>query len=136
MKKKETPASNVKTLISFATATSLTREKTSPDAPVCVEYILRKTDAKYALARREREHCGLSGDFPWVENILLENLSDASAEIILQNGKKLSNWETEDLTPFPVALRLAWTTADANEQEILFPILPQRIEIDFEEKDL
>lgn len=133
-KKKERKAKNGrKTLISFAGSTSLASDIASPGWPVCIEYVLEKNGAAYNLIRRERQTCGISGDFPWQENALLENIVDAQVELIFENGRRLAEWDARDLKIPPVALRLGWKSDNNSEKEILFPIFPWRVEVEWEE---
>ena len=132
-KKKGDKKSDIKTLLSFAGETSLTKERPMPGAAVCVEYRLRGKAGKYALERRERAHCGVSGDFPWLETVLLDKLQDAKIELLLAGGSSASRWGEADLSPLPSAVRLSWKDEKSREREILFPILPRRIEVELEE---
>ena len=123
-----------RTLLSFAGGTSLSGDSPSPGRAVCVEYVLRKSEREYALIRREREHCGLSGDFPWLETTLMDNISRASFEMVYADGKRLSAWKKEDLKPEPVAMRLTWTPSGEKEKEILFPVFPGSVDVEWEEE--
>lgn len=133
-KKENIKDRNIITLLSFAGGSSLSQESEAVGLPFCIEYNLRKTESGFALERRERQNCGISGDFPWQESVVLDNLKDAKFEMIFPNGRKLTQWQRADLSPQPVAVRLAWTAADNQEKEILFPVLPRRIEVEWEEK--
>lgn len=132
-KKEDIKNKNTVTLLSFAGGGSLNQESELVGLPFCIEYNLRGNGANFALERRERPNCGVSGDFPWQESVLLDDLKEAKFELIFPNGSRLSHWQTADLNPQPIAVRLVWTARDSQEKEILFPLLPQRIEIDWEE---
>lgn len=133
-KNKEKRAQNQrKTLIAFAGITSLATEAAMPGWPVCIEYILDKDGTKYNLLRRERQTCGIDGDFPWQENILMENIKDADVEFIFDNGRRLREWDSSDLKSPPEVLRFSWTSENNMEKEILFPLFPGRIEVEWEE---
>lgn len=132
-KKEKDAQGKRKTLIAFAGVTSLAADEAMPGWPVCIEYVLDKNNTNHDLVRREREACGISGDFPWRDNVLLENILDADVELIFENGRRLAQWDDSDLKFLPIALRLAWTGADNEEKEILFPVFPGRVEVEWEE---
>ena len=131
--KKKRERNKRKTLISFAGVTSLASSETAPGWPVCIEYVLDGNGSNNTLLRRERQACGISGDFPWRENTLLENIRDAEAELIFDNGVRRTKWTDEDLKAQPVALRLIWTKSNGVEEEMLFPVFQGRIEVEWEE---
>ena len=132
-KKEQNSQKKDKTLITFAGVTSLTSNEAKPGWPVCIEYVLAKNGTNYNLLRREREACGISGDFPWRDNVLLENILDADVELIFENGRRLAQWDSTDLKFPPTALRLSWISPNHTENEILFPILAGRIDVEWEE---
>ncbi len=132
-KKEDNRDKNSRTLLSFASETSVGEDAGSPGYPVCVEYVLRLTGTRHSLVRRERDLCGVSGDFPWTEAELMDNIERAAFEMIFQNGKKLAKWQKEDLTPPPIAIRLAWTPAGGEEREFLFPVFSGGADVEWEE---
>lgn len=133
-KKDDKKDKTTRVLLSFAGGTSLSGDSSSPGLAVCVEYSMRKSEREYALIRRERAHCGLSGDFPWLETTIMDNISRASFEMVYADGKRLAAWKKEDLKPEPVALRLTWTPAGEKEREILFPVFPGSVDVEWEEE--
>lgn len=70
-------------LISFATMSSLDPDVPEGAAgPVCVEYVRRRGGRGEALIRRERPFCGVEGDFPWAEAVLLTGLADVKVRLV------------------------------------------------------
>lgn len=73
-------------LLSFATSSHLADMPGTPlPGPVCVEYVLRNGNRSAAFIRRERAHCGVEGDFPWSELVLVRNVK--SLEVALYSAK-------------------------------------------------
>lgn len=121
-------------LLSFAGETSVDGERGSPGYPVCVEYRSRGSGSEIALIRRERDNCGVSGDFPWTEAELMKNLTDARFELVLADGRRLARWRPEDLSAAPSAIRFVWTRKGEAEREILFPIFPGGVDVEWDEE--
>lgn len=73
-------------LLSFATSSHLADMPGTPlPGPVCVEYVLRNGNRSAAFIRRERAYCGVEGDFPWSELVLVRNVK--SLEVALYSAK-------------------------------------------------
>lgn len=65
-------------LMAFATTSFLDQgPEVGLAGPRCVEYVARQGRSGVALIRRERPFCGVDGDFPWTEAVLLTGLKDA-----------------------------------------------------------
>lgn len=120
-------------LLSFACGASINPHGIKPEFPVCVEYRLQKTLQGSDLVRRERQACGISGDFPWQETILFKNIDTAKFEFIFPNGRTLARWTPDDLAQHPQAIRFAWRPHGEKERELLFSIFPQKMEIGWDE---
>lgn len=73
-------------LLSFSTSSSIRQDGRFMGAPVCVEYrLVRQSADRYGLKRRERGMCGVSGDFPWDETMLMDNLQTAKMELVFED---------------------------------------------------
>lgn len=71
-----------KHLLTFATTASLDSDGEERIAgPYCVEYVARQGRNGTALIRRERMFCGVDGDFPWTEAVLLTGLEDIEVKL-------------------------------------------------------
>lgn len=121
--------------ISHATLALAAPENGSPGGPVCVEYRLRKSAlGGHNLIRRERAYCGLSGDFPWLEIVLLSSLERAGLELILPGGRIVRDWDGQEERPLPQAVRLRFLRVGEMEEEIFeVPVPAGRTEIGWQE---
>lgn len=122
-------------LLSFAGEATIKPEGSPLGFPVCVEYVLRRgIGSKSSLVRRERDFCGISGDFPWTEAVLMEDLHEAGMQMILPDGSRLDQWTIEDLLAEPVAMRFYWKKNLTDEEEVFFPLFGRREEVGWDEK--
>lgn len=127
---------NIVRLISFASGSSLKAEGAPTGFPVCVEYVLKSADnGDKRLFRRERDFCGVNGDYPWREALLMDKLEDARLELEMRDGSRLDNWAREDILAQPHAIRFSWRKKDAEkEEEHIFPFPERKLEIGWEKE--
>lgn len=118
-------------LLAFPTTTSLSRQNAvALVAPVCVEYVLRPLSGGTALVRRERAFCGVRGDFPWEELVLLRNIRRVELAALLPDQGYIVDWEGG--TPLPQAIRLRLFREEDNDipwLELLTPLPQQRVQV-------
>lgn len=125
-------------LLSFSTSSSIRQDGRFMGAPVCVEYrLVRQSADRYGLKRRERGMCGVSGDFPWDETMLMDNLQTAKMELVFEDGAELETWQPADLDNMPSAIKFSFRKVGmAEEMEVYFPLFARSEEIGWEEKAL
>lgn len=134
-KKEDALPRGAEVLLSFAGGSSLKSEGLGLGFPVCVEYRLERDSAtRRKLVRRERDYCGVSGDFPWLETIMLENLQDARMELFMADGSILRQWKSGDLKNEPAGVRFVWKEENGREQEMLFPFFERREEVGWQDE--
>ena len=116
-------------LLSFATSSHLADMPGTPlPGPVCVEYVLRNGNRSAAFIRRERAHCGVEGDFPWSELVLVRNVK--SLEVALYSAKTqfVEDWPSP-LPPgaVPEAIRFTLHREEEEQPELfVVPVFPRR----------
>lgn len=116
-------------LLSFATSSHLADMPGTPlPGPVCVEYVLRNGNRSAAFIRRERAHCGVEGDFPWSELVLVRNVK--SLEVALYSAKTqfVEDWPSP-LPPgaLPEAIRFTLHREEEEQPELfVVPVFPRR----------
>lgn len=122
-------------LLSFSTSSSLGPDGPVLGSPVCVEYRLtRQSGDKYRLKRREREQCGVSGDFPWNEIMLMDNLRSARMLLVFDDGSELETWQAGDLENAPSSVRFSFRKAgEQKDTDIYFPLFARSEDVGFEE---
>ena len=116
-------------LLSFATSSHLADMPGTPlPGPVCVEYVLRNGNRSAAFIRRERAYCGVEGDFPWSELVLVRNVK--SLEVALYSAKTQF---VEDGPPplppeaVPEAIRFTLHREEEEQPELfVVPVFPRR----------
>lgn len=120
--------SNDRLIFSFATTTTLAEHSEAPiPGPVCVEYVLRSGHRGDAFVRRERDFCGIDGEFPWSEMVLVHDVSSLSVELFSAKTQFVSAWDfsTGEL---PEAVRFSLRRGNEDQPErFLVPIFPRRI---------
>lgn len=131
MEREKETSKNETILMSFASGSSLKPDGAPPGFPVCVEYVARGAASK-TVVRRERDYCGVSGDFPWLETELLSGLDDAGVQLINIKGERLNDWSVEDLRANPPAARFYWRE-NGNEREFVIPLFDRRVDVDWNE---
>ncbi|WP_417291882.1 PulJ/GspJ family protein [Desulfovibrio porci] len=123
---------NDEVVLSFAGGARLARESiTGPDGldgPVCVEYVLRAGGRGKALIRRERGYCGVEGDFPWAEFVLLRGLQSVDTALYISGKGWLPGWEARtEAGDFPRAVRFTLLREGETEPEVfLAPVFAWR----------
>ena len=123
---------NDEVVLSFAGGARLARESiTGPDGldgPVCVEYVLRAGGRDKALIRRERGYCGVEGDFPWAEFVLLRGLQSVDTALYISGKGWLPGWEARtEAGDFPRAVRFTLLREGETEPEVfLAPVFAWR----------
>ena len=116
-------------LLSFATSSHLADMPGTPlPGPVCVEYVLRNGNRSAAFIRRERAYCGVEGDFPWSELVLVSNVK--SLEVALYSAKTqfVEDWPSP-LPPgaVPEAIRFTLHREEEEQPELfVVPVFPRR----------
>lgn len=118
-------------LLSFATTTSLTESlQTSGSGPVCVEYRLRSGSNAKVLVRRERAFCGIDGNFPWEECVLLRNIRKIDVALYNRAQNQFeTEWEPVQAGDAPESIRFTvhWDlTNSAEESQLVVPLFPRR----------
>ena len=111
-------------LLTFATTSSLEGgPELGLSGPVCVEYVARQGRSGMALIRRERPFCGVDGDFPWSEAVLLTGLKDVRMRLY---SSKNGEWDMPEEKEWhrleavlPQAIRIILEYEDAEEPETL-----------------
>ena len=116
-------------LLSFATSSHLADMPGTPlPGPVCVEYVLRNGNRSAAFIRRERAHCGVEGDFPWSELVLVRNVK--SLEVALYSAKtQFVEDRPSPLPPgaVPEAIRFTLHREEEEQPELfVVPVFPRR----------
>ena len=112
-------------LLTFATTSSLSEELEHGLAgPCCVEYVTRQGKNGLALIRRERSFCGVEGDFPWAEAVLLTGLKDVQVRLC---SEEKGEWEVPEEKEWyrlgavqPQAVRISLEYEGTEEPETLF----------------
>ena len=116
-------------LFTFATTSSLEGgAELGLSGPLCVEYVARQGRSGIALIRRERPFCGVDGDFPWSEAVLLTGLKDVRMKLY---SSERGEWDVPEEKEWhrigavlPQALRIILEYEDAEEPEtLLVPLL-------------
>lgn len=118
-------------ILSFATTTSLTESlQTSGSGPVCVEYRLCSGNNAKVLVRRERAFCGVDGDFPWEEYVLLRNIRKIDVALYNRAQNQFeTEWEPVQAGDVPESIRFTvhWElTNSAEESQLVVPLFPRR----------
>lgn len=123
-------------LLSFSTASSIGANGPQIGNPVCVEYRLTRQGAdRYRLKRRERALCGVNGDFPWRETVLLDNLQSALMRLVFDDGSELETWQAGDLENGPSAVKFSFRKAgEPKDTEIYFPLFAWSEDVGWEEE--
>lgn len=122
-------ASSDEVLLSFPTSSHLADSPESAlPGPVCVEYVLRDGNRTAALIRRERAFCGVEGDFPWSELVLVRDVKRAEAAMYAPKTGFVADWPSpvapEDL-PQSIRLRIE-REGEEDPQELVIPVFPRR----------
>lgn len=117
-------------LLSFATTSSL--GDGTEDwlvGPRCVEYVERQGKHGVALIRRERAFCGVDGDFPWTEAVLLTGLEDVRIRLYSSENQE---WDVPEEKQWyklgaklPQAVRIILKHAGMEEPETLLIPIPE-----------
>ena len=116
-------------LLSFATSSHLADMPGTPlPGPVCVEYVLRNGNRSAAFIRRERAHCGVEGDFPWSELVLVRNVKSLEVALYSTKTQFVEDWPSP-LPPgtVPEAIRFTLHREEEEQPELfVVPIFPRR----------
>ena len=116
-------------LLSFATSSHLADMPGTPlPGPVCVEYVLRNGNRSAAFIRRERAYCGVEGDFPWSELVLVRNVKSLEVALYSTKTQFVEDWPSP-LPPGARARSIRFTLhREEEEQPELFvvPVFPRR----------
>ena len=116
-------------LLSFATSSHLADMPGDPlPGPVCVEYVLRNGNRSAAFIRRERAYCGVEGDFPWSELVLVRNVKSLEVALYSAKTQYVEDWPSPlPSGAVPEAIRFA-LHREGEEQPELFvvPVFPRR----------
>ena len=120
-----------KHLLTFATTASLDSDAEERIAgPYCVEYVARQGRNGTALIRRERAFCGVDGDFPWTEAVLLMGLKDVEVKLCsVEHGdfdvpEEREWYRVGAILPEAVRMSLEYEGRDA--ESLLIPIYKRR----------
>lgn len=99
----------------------------------CIEYRLKKSGAMWNnIVRRERKFCGVDGNFPWHEAVLVRRVKTARVEFVLPTGSVVTDFETLETNPYSV--RLVFLREGQEKDEILeVPVFRQVHEIGWPE---
>ena len=122
-------ASSDEVLLSFPTSSHLADiPESALPGPVCVEYVLRDGNRSAALIRRERAFCGVDGDFPWSELVLVRDVKRAEAALYTPKTGFVAEWPSPvDPEDMPQAIRFRIEREDEERpQEIVIPVFPRR----------
>lgn len=121
-------ASEDEVLLSFATSSHLADIPTAAlPGPVCVEYVLRSGE-RAAFIRRERAFCGVEGDFPWSELVLVRDVKKVEVAMFTAKTGFVTDWASplqSDRLPEAIRFSIQRETDEAPE-ESLIPVLPRR----------
>ena len=113
-------------LLSFATSSHLADMPGTPlPGPVCVEYVLRNGNRSAAFIRRERAHCGVEGDFPWSELVLVRNVKSLEVALYSTKTQFVEDWPSP-LPPGTVPeaiLKIATTAGTLSTCNAMFVFL-------------
>ena len=116
-------------LLSFATSSHLADMPGTPlPGPVCVEYVLRNGNRSAAFIRRERAHCGVEGDFPWSELVLVRNVKSLEVALYSTKTQFVEDWPSP-LPPgtVPEAIRFTLHREEEEQPELfVVPVFPRR----------
>ena len=116
-------------LLSFATISHLADMPGTPlPGPVCVEYVLRNGNRSAAFIRRERAYCGVEGDFPWSELVLVRNVKSLEVALYSTKTQFVEDWPSP-LPPgaVPEAIRFTLHREEEEQPELfVVPVFPRR----------
>ncbi len=114
-------------LMSFATSTRLAdAEETPLPGPVCVEYVLRGGSRGDAFIRRERGFCGVDGDFPWTEMVLVRGVASLTIDLFSGKTDFVSEWSAK-ADQVPEALRFNLRReGEETPESFVVPVFPRR----------
>ena len=122
-------ASEDEVLLSFATSSHLADiPKEALPGPVCVEYVLRNGNRSTAFVRRERPFCGVEGDFPWTELVLVRNVKSLEIALFTAKTQFVTEWPSPlkaDQRPEAVRFTLQ-KEGEENPQVFIAPVFPRR----------
>ncbi len=122
-------ASEDEVLLSFATSSHLGDiPKEALPGPVCVEYALRNGNRSTAFIRRERPFCGVEGDFPWTELVLVRNVKSLEIALFTAKTRFVTEWPSPLKTDQrPEAIRFTLQKEDEENPEVFIaPVFPRR----------
>ena len=123
-------ATEDRVLLSFATSSRLAEIPVSPlPGPVCVEYVLRDGDnGGKAFIRRERDFCGVEGDFPWTELVLVHDVHKLDIALYTSKTHFVTEWSSPvEAERFPEAVRFSLQReTDAEPTILVAPIFSRR----------
>jgi type II secretion system protein J len=102
--------------LSFCTSASLNVAGSGPSLSLNrVEYLLREQGDAKEIHRRERSYCGVSGDWEWVDVLVVSGVQEVEVEYRNSTDNSLvSEWATGARYPDAVNVRLVY--ADQGEQ--------------------
>lgn len=122
-------ASSDEVLLSFPTSSHLADiPESALPGPVCVEYVLRDGSRAAALIRRERAFCGVEGDFPWSELVLVRNVERVEVALYAPKTGYADDWPSP-VAPeeMPQAIRFSIEReGEERPQTIVVPVFPRR----------
>lgn len=120
-------ASDDRILMSFATSSRLAEADETPlPGPVCVEYVLRSGSRGDAFIRRERDFCGVDGDFPWTEMVLVRGVESLTIELFSAKTDFVSEWSVK-AEQIPEALRFNLRReGEETPEPFIVPVFPRR----------
>lgn len=136
-RKKDAAMQNGETvLLSFSTSSTIAPDGPRLGSPVCVEYRLTRQSAdRYRLKRRERAMCGVSGDFPWSEISLMDNLQSADMKLVFEDGREIDAGQTGDQEISPTSIKFSFRRAgETKDTYIYFPLFARSEDVDWEDK--
>ena len=116
-------------LLSFATSSHLADMPGTPlPGPVCVEYVLRNGNRSAAFIRRERAYCGVEGDFPWSELVLVRNVKSLEVALYSTKTQIVEDWPSPlPHGAVPEALRFTLHREEEEQPELfVVPVFPRR----------
>lgn len=116
-------------LLSFATSSHLADMPDVPlPGPVCVEYALRNGSRSAAFIRRERAFCGVEGEFPWTELVLVRNVKSLDIALYTAKTQFVTDWASPvPSNEAPEAVRFTLLKdGEENPETFIAPIFPRR----------
>ena len=122
-------ASDDEVLLSFATSSHLADVPADAlPGPVCVEYVLRNGNKTAAFIRRERPYCGVQGDFPWTELVLVRNVRSLEIALFSAKTRFVADWPSplgDGMTPEAVRFTLQ-KEEEKDPETFIVPVFPGR----------